>query len=242
MAGHDHSHARQSLLTQLQPASLKHLDEFTAVDPHHARRRRMSQHALDLGTLQEQIASPSRHERHTCQQKLSDDGHIAIGSVQTDQSHVFREREVLQIGGDSPERRGQFLAIVAIALARIRPHPLARAQRTAPWCACAPPPRACALGSQGHTPHRVGVWPAAGLDGREAHVAALPGASHRRQRQGSGAPVDQRCPQQFPRSILLQNWTARRGYERLLSRDDPHQRGSDSGSIDEADLGAQTAP
>jgi hypothetical protein len=83
MSGHDHSHARQSLLTQLQLASLKHLDEFPAVPPRHARRRWMSQRALDLGALQEQIASPSRNARGTYQQKLSDDSPIAIGSRRT---------------------------------------------------------------------------------------------------------------------------------------------------------------
>jgi hypothetical protein len=37
----------------------------------------MSQHALDLGMLQEQIASPARHERGVGQEQLSDDGRIA---------------------------------------------------------------------------------------------------------------------------------------------------------------------
>ncbi len=104
MSGHDHSHARQSLLTEFQPASIKQLDDHTAVPPRHARRRRMSQHAQDLGMLQEQISSPSRYERCADQKRLSDDGPIAIGSVETDQRHVFRESKVLQIGRDSSER------------------------------------------------------------------------------------------------------------------------------------------
>ena len=86
----------------------------------------MSQHELDLGTLQELISPPSRHKIRACQQKLSGDGRIAIGSVETDQSHLWGESEVLQIGRDRSERRGQFIAIVAIALARIRTNPLAR--------------------------------------------------------------------------------------------------------------------
>src|SRR5258708_8399291 len=60
-----------------------------------------SQRALDLGTLQEQIASPSRNARGTCQQKLSDDSPIAIGSVETDQPHLWWESKGLQICRDS---------------------------------------------------------------------------------------------------------------------------------------------
>ncbi len=86
----------------------------------------MSQHALDLGMLQEQISSPSRHERCAGQKQLSDDGRIAVGSVETDQRHFWWKREVLQISRDGPQGRSQFPAIVAIALARIRPDPLAR--------------------------------------------------------------------------------------------------------------------
>src|ERR1700686_2786790 len=74
--------------------------------------------------LQEQIASPARHERGVGQKQLSDDGRIAVGSVETDQRHFWWKREVLQISGDGAPRRSQFTAIVAIALARIRPDPL----------------------------------------------------------------------------------------------------------------------
>ncbi len=103
MPGHNHAHVRR-VITQLQPAAIKQLDDLTAVHPRHARRRRMSQHELDLGTLQELIASPARHEIRACQQKLSDDGRIAILSVETDQSHLWWESEVLQIGRDGSER------------------------------------------------------------------------------------------------------------------------------------------
>ncbi|MGZ3644601.1 MAG: hypothetical protein ACXVCM_12195, partial [Ktedonobacteraceae bacterium] len=66
--------------------------------------------------------------------------------------------EVLQISGDGAPRRSRFPATVAIALARIRPDPLARVHLCALWCACAPPPHACVEGFQEHRPHRVGVW------------------------------------------------------------------------------------
>jgi hypothetical protein len=62
MPRHHHAHGRQ-LLIQFQPASIKHFDDLTARHPGHARRRAMSQHALDLLMLQEQIASPARHKR-----------------------------------------------------------------------------------------------------------------------------------------------------------------------------------
>jgi len=88
MPGHNHAHGRQ-VLTEFQPAALKQLDDHTAVHPHHARRRCMSQHALDLGMLQEQLSSPSCHERCAGQKQLSDDGRIAIGSVETDQCHFW---------------------------------------------------------------------------------------------------------------------------------------------------------
>src|SRR6266699_4068950 len=97
--------------------------------------------------LQEQISSPSRNARCAGQKQLSDDGRIAIGSVETDQRHFWWKREVLQISDDGAPRRSQFTAIVAIPLARIRPDPLARVHLCALGCACAPPPRACVLGS-----------------------------------------------------------------------------------------------
>jgi len=58
MPDHNHSHVRQ-VLAQFQPAALKHLDDLTGVHPRHARRRRMSQHELDLGALQELIRTSS---------------------------------------------------------------------------------------------------------------------------------------------------------------------------------------
>src|SRR6266702_7472006 len=76
--------------------------------------------------LQKQISSPTRHKRCAGQKQLSDDGRIAISSVETDQRHFWWKREVLQISRDGSQRRSQFTAIVAIALARIRPDPLAR--------------------------------------------------------------------------------------------------------------------
>ncbi len=53
--------------------------------------------------LQELIASASRHEIHTCQDELRDDGHIAILPVEAQQSHLWWESKVLQIGRDGSE-------------------------------------------------------------------------------------------------------------------------------------------
>ena len=56
--------------------------------------------------LQEQISSPSRHERGAGQKQLSDDGRIAVGFVETDQRYFWVEtRKVLQISCDGSQRR-----------------------------------------------------------------------------------------------------------------------------------------
>ena len=86
----------------------------------------MSQHALDLGVLQEQIASASRNAIHACQDELSDDSRIAILPIEAHQSQLWWESKVLQIGRDGAKCRGQFTAIRAIASAPIRADPLAR--------------------------------------------------------------------------------------------------------------------
>ena len=125
MASHNHAHVRQAL-TQFQPSTIKQLDDLTGVHPPHARCWWVSQHALDLGMLQEPIASASRHEIHACQNELSDDGRIAILPVQAHQRHLWWESEVLQIGRDGLECPGEFTAIIAIALACIGADPLAR--------------------------------------------------------------------------------------------------------------------
>jgi hypothetical protein len=49
----------------------------------------MSQHALDLGMLQELIPSPPRNAMHACQNDLGNHGRVAILSVETDQSHLW---------------------------------------------------------------------------------------------------------------------------------------------------------
>ena len=125
MASNKHSHVRQAL-TQFQPTSIKQLDDLPGVHPRHARCRWMSQHALDLGMLQELIASASRNAIHACQDELRDDGRITILAVEAHQSHLWWESKVLQIGRDGSECGGQFTAIIAIALACIRADPLAR--------------------------------------------------------------------------------------------------------------------
>ncbi len=125
MASHNHAHVRQAP-TGFQPSTIKQLDDLTGVHPRHTRCRWMSQHALDLGMLQELIASASRHEVHACQDELRDDGPIAILPVEAHQSHFWWESEVLQIGRDGLECPGEFTAIIAIALACIGADPLAR--------------------------------------------------------------------------------------------------------------------
>src|SRR6266849_320047 len=125
MSSHYHTHVRQAL-PQFQPPSLKQLDDLTSVHPPHARCWWVSQHTLDLGMLQELISSASRHEIYACQDELSDDRRIAILPIEAHQSHLWWESKVLQIGRDGAKCRGQFTAIIAIALACIRADPLAR--------------------------------------------------------------------------------------------------------------------
>ncbi len=125
MPSHHHSHRRQAP-TQFQPAPSKQFDDHPQGGPRDARRRGMSQHALDLRMLQEQIGSPARYESSAGQEQLRNDGRIAIGSVQTDQRHCWWEGEVLQIGRAGSQCRSQLTAIVASALTRIRADPLAR--------------------------------------------------------------------------------------------------------------------
>ena len=81
MASHNHAHVRQAP-TGFQPSTIKQLDDLTGVHPPHTRCRWMSQHALDLGMLQELIASASRNAVHACQDELRDDGRIAILPVE----------------------------------------------------------------------------------------------------------------------------------------------------------------
>ncbi len=87
MANHDYAHVRQAP-RGFQPTSIKQLDSLTAVHPRHACCGWMRQHALDLGMLQELIASASRNALHTCQDELPDDGHIAILPVEAHQRHL----------------------------------------------------------------------------------------------------------------------------------------------------------
>jgi hypothetical protein len=71
MSSHNHTDTRQAL-PQWEPASLKQLDDLTGVHASHTRGRWMSQHLLDLGMLQNAIASPPRHQINACLHELSD--------------------------------------------------------------------------------------------------------------------------------------------------------------------------
>ena len=60
----------------------------------------MSQHALDLGMLQELISSPPCHQIHACQNELCNHSCLTILCIETDQRHFWWESKVLQGGGD----------------------------------------------------------------------------------------------------------------------------------------------
>src|SRR5512135_355329 len=84
----------------------------------------MSQHSLDLGMLQELIASPPRHQIDTCKYDLRNHGCIAILSIETNQSRFWWESEVLQVGGNGLQCPGQLGTIVAIAAIGVGADPL----------------------------------------------------------------------------------------------------------------------
>src|SRR5262249_16194758 len=86
----------------------------------------MSQHALELGVFQDLIASSPRHQVDACFNELSDHRRVAILPIETNQSHFWGESEVLQVGRDGMQGRGQFSAIVPIASTSIGADPLAR--------------------------------------------------------------------------------------------------------------------
>jgi hypothetical protein len=102
MTGDDHPSLGQAL-PQFQPPSLKQLDDLTSVHPRHARCWWVSQHALDLGMLQELISSASCHQIHACQNELCNHRRVTILAIQTDQGHFWWESKVLQVGGDGLE-------------------------------------------------------------------------------------------------------------------------------------------
>jgi hypothetical protein len=58
----------------------------------------MSQHALELGMLQDLIASATCQQIHPCLNQLGDHDGITILSVQTNQSHLYAESKVRQVG------------------------------------------------------------------------------------------------------------------------------------------------
>ena len=193
MPGHNHSHGRQ-VLTSFQPAALKQLDDHTAVHPRHARRRCMSQHAASSGDASGANILSIASQKACRPEQLSDDGRIAISSVETDQRHFWWKREVLQISRDGAPRRSQFTAIVAIALARIRPDPLARVHLKRGGARAHHLPTLASSVARRTDGTLVGVWQQAREDRRAGRVAVRLGASHRRQRPDSGAPGDAKMP------------------------------------------------
>ena len=102
MTGDHHPSVRQAL-PQFQPPSLKQLDDLTSVHPPHARCWWVSQHALELGMLQELLASAPCHQIHACQHELCNHRRVTILSIQTDQGHLWWESKVLQVGRDGSE-------------------------------------------------------------------------------------------------------------------------------------------
>jgi len=192
--------------------------------------------------LQEQISSPSRNARCAGQKQLSDDGRIAIGSVETDQRHFWWKREVLQISDDGSQRRSQFTAIVAIALARIRPDPLTRVHLKR--CGARAHHLPALASSVARSTDRI-ESAFGSRQGRIAGQGALPCGLARRidvKDQIAAPQATRRCRQWFPLSSLPRTSAARRACGRLPNTDDRHRPRSDSNWSDEEDIGVQRAP
>jgi hypothetical protein len=149
---------------------------------------------------------------------------------------------VLQISGDGAPRRSQFPAIVAIALARIRPDPLARMHlkrrgaRADHFPTLAPPVarrtdriestfgrRQCRIAGQRALPCGL----ACRIDVKDNVAAPL---------SIEDAANGFRGPPLSERMLLA------RAHGTLLSRDDPHRPRNDSSPIDGANIGVQTVP
>src|SRR6266516_4162628 len=84
----------------------------------------MSEHTLELGTLEHPIRSPPRDQVDTCLNELSNRDRIAILPIETNQSCLWCESEVRQVGLDGLKRRSQFALIVAIPSMPICADPL----------------------------------------------------------------------------------------------------------------------
>lgn len=126
MASHNHTYLRQALL-QVQPVSIKQLDELPAVHLRHACcGGDEPAHAGSGAARNPLIASASCHEKHACQDELREHSRLTILPVQPQQCHLWRESEVRQIGRDGLQGRGQFAAILPLAWASIGANPLSR--------------------------------------------------------------------------------------------------------------------
>ena len=64
--------------------------------------------------LQDLIPFPSCHKVDTGLNELSDHRRIAVLSIETNQSCLWSESEVPQVGCDGLERRSQFTAIILL--------------------------------------------------------------------------------------------------------------------------------
>src|SRR6266851_6489718 len=84
----------------------------------------MSEHPLELGTLEHPIRSPPCDQGDSCLDELSNHHRIAVLPIETNQSRLWRESEVRQVGLDGLKRRSQFALIVAIPSIPICANPL----------------------------------------------------------------------------------------------------------------------
>src|SRR5260370_1304390 len=84
----------------------------------------MSQHTLELGTLEHLIRSPPRHQLDPSLDELSNHSRIAIWSIESNQSDLWSKSKVPQVGCDGPQSRGKLTTIVAITPTCVGTNPL----------------------------------------------------------------------------------------------------------------------
>ncbi len=123
MPSNNDTHLGETLV-KVKPASIKQLNDLARVQSSHACTWWMSEHTLELGALKHAIRSSPRDQVDSCLNELGNHNRIAVLPIETNQSCLWWESEVRQVGLDSLKRRSQFTLIVAIASILIRADPL----------------------------------------------------------------------------------------------------------------------
>ena len=188
------------------------------------------------------ILSPASPDRRLPRISLCDHRRITILPVETNQSDLWGESEVPQVGRDGPQGRGKLTTIVTIAPACIGADPLARMhlqRRSA--CANHLPSLASCVATRADRVEPSFRWRECWVAGQSPLACGLPGGIDIKD-DVTTPQTARRSRQGFPVSILAQSSAARKAREKLLHRDGPRQPESGLSWSDGEALCAQTAP